>query len=118
MREWNRCLSHPNAANTPTAILAANEFIKVLEQDIGSVIGIGRLSSEAALKKLQEIKVLRQANEGKNIVSDTEIAALLNERKEVRAAKNFKRSDEIRDYLAANGIQIKDSPQGTTWTRK
>jgi cysteinyl-tRNA synthetase len=118
IREWNKTLAHPNAANTPTAILAASEFIKVLEEEIGSVIGVGRMNAQAALAKFQEVKLLRQKIEGKVIVSEEEIAALIQERKDVRAAKNFKRSDEIRDYLAANGIEIKDSPQGTTWTRK
>lgn len=118
VREFNRCLTEPNAANTPTAILAANELIKVLEEEIGSVIGIGRASSAQMLSKLQEIRALRQKNEGRKVLSDTEIQALLDERKAVRAAKNFKRSDEIRDELAAAGIEIKDSPTGTTWSRK
>ena len=118
IREWNRCLGHPNAANTPAAILAANEFIKVLEEEIGSVIGIGRQSSATALKKLQEVRLLRQKNEGKATLSDAEIEAFLQQRRDARSAKNFKRSDEIRDLLAASGIEIKDSPQGTTWTRK
>jgi cysteinyl-tRNA synthetase len=118
IREWNKALAHPNAANTPTAIIAANEFIKVLEEPIGAVIGIGRMPAQAALDRFQEVKLLRQKNDGKTIVSEEEIAALIQERKDVRIAKNFKRSDEIRDYLLANGIEIKDSPQGTTWTRK
>jgi cysteinyl-tRNA synthetase len=117
-REWNRCLAEPNAANTPTAILAAREFISVLEEEIGSVIGIGRLSSETALAKFQEVRALRAKNDGKAVLSEAEIAALIQERKEVRAAKNFKRSDEIRDYFIANGIEIKDLPEGTTWVRK
>ena len=118
IREWNRCVSLPNAENTPVAILAANEFIKVLEEEIGSVIGIGRMRAETALQKLSSIRALRQKNDGFTVLSDLEIEGLLKERVEVRAQKNFKRSDEIRDHLAANGVEIKDSPQGTTWTRK
>ncbi len=32
-----------------------------------------------------------------------------------RAAKDFKESDRIRDELAAMGVVLKDSKDGTTW---
>ena len=40
------------------------------------------------------------------------IDTLLQERSEARAAKNFKRSDEIRDELLAQGYVIEDTPTG------
>ena len=117
-REWNRCSNEPNAVNTPAAILAANEFIKVIEEEIGSVIGIGKLSSENALAQLQSVRLKRSQNEGKETLTDAEIEKLIQDRKDARAQKNFKRSDEVRDELLAKGVEIKDSPQGTTWVRK
>ena len=48
---------------------------------------------------------------------DAEIDALVAERTEARKAKNFKRSDEIRDLLAAKGIVIEDTPQGPRWKK-
>jgi len=50
--------------------------------------------------------------------SDAQIEALLIERGEARKAKDFRRSDEIRDQLAADGILIEDGPDGATWRRK
>ncbi len=50
--------------------------------------------------------------------SDAEIDALLEERVGARESKNFKRSDEIRDLLAAKGIIIEDTPQGARWKRQ
>ncbi len=44
-----------------------------------------------------------------------EIERLIAERAQARATKNFSRSDEIRDLLLEAGIQLVDSPQGTTW---
>lgn len=41
-------------------------------------------------------------------------AALLDERKEARANKDWKRSDEIRDLLKSKGFGVKDNPDGTT----
>ena len=47
-----------------------------------------------------------------------EIERLIAERAEARAARDFKRGDEIRDLLLAKGIQLLDSAQGTTWNVK
>ncbi|MBU1880590.1 cysteine--tRNA ligase [bacterium] len=46
------------------------------------------------------------------------IEALIAERNQARADKNFARSDEIRDQLLADGIIIQDTPQGTKWRKK
>ena len=43
------------------------------------------------------------------------IDALIAERNAARKAKNFKESDRIRDELAAMGVVLKDSKDGTTW---
>lgn len=49
---------------------------------------------------------------------DQEIEALIAQRQQARKEKNFKLADEIRDKLAAQGITLKDTPQGVQWTRK
>lgn len=46
------------------------------------------------------------------------IDALLVERTAARAAKNFKRSDEIRDTLLLKNILIKDTPDGPKWHKE
>ena len=40
---------------------------------------------------------------------------LISDRTAARARKDFKESDRIRDELAAMGVVIKDSKEGTTW---
>ena len=50
-------------------------------------------------------------------LSESEITELIAERTAARKSKDFKRSDEIRDMLKAKGIQLKDTPSGTTWER-
>jgi len=37
------------------------------------------------------------------------------QRAEARVAKDFARSDAIRDELAAKGIALMDNPTGTSW---
>jgi len=48
---------------------------------------------------------------------DHEIEAKIRERDEARARKDFATSDRIRDELAAEGIQLIDTPEGVTWKR-
>ena len=48
---------------------------------------------------------------------DAEIEALIAERQEARKAKNFKRADEIRDQLTAQGIILEDTKEGVKWKR-
>jgi cysteinyl-tRNA synthetase len=43
------------------------------------------------------------------------VNALISERTAARARKDFRESDRIRDELAAMGVAIKDSKDGTTW---
>lgn len=49
--------------------------------------------------------------------SEAQIEALIAERKTARANRDFARSDEIRDELLANSIELLDSAEGTTWRR-
>jgi cysteinyl-tRNA synthetase len=43
------------------------------------------------------------------------IETLIAARSAARSAKNFKESDRIRDELAAMGVVLKDTKDGTTW---
>lgn len=48
---------------------------------------------------------------------DSDIEALLEERKAARANKDFARADAIRDELFEKGIAIEDTREGTLWKR-
>ena len=47
---------------------------------------------------------------------DALVTALAADRAEARAAKDFATSDEIRDRLAAAGVALEDTPNGTRWS--
>ena len=49
---------------------------------------------------------------------DEEVEALIEQRQQARAAKNFAEADRIRDQLTQMGILLKDTPQGVQWSRK
>ena len=85
VRETNRQL----AENSLKPAEAAN--LLAAWEKIDSVLGIGKVAEAEA---------------------PAEILALLEARQAARKAKDFKRSDQIRDELKAKGWLIEDSPKG------
>jgi cysteinyl-tRNA synthetase len=75
---------------------AAEEALRKYD-DILGVIGIG---AEIEDKDAQEID------------------RLVEERAAARGAKDFARSDEIRDALLERGVLLEDTPHGTKWKRR
>ena len=51
-------------------------------------------------------------------LTDEQVDALLTERREARARRDFARSDEIRDQLIESGIIVEDSRDGVRWRRR
>jgi len=49
-------------------------------------------------------------------LDEASIQALIQQRADAKAAKNFAEADRIRNDLLAQRIVLKDSPTGTTWT--
>ncbi|MEH2569024.1 cysteine--tRNA ligase [Bradyrhizobium sp. AZCC 2289] len=68
---------------------------------------LGFLSESAA-----DWKARKQQASG---IDPKQIDGLISDRTAARARKDFKESDRIRDELAAMGVVIKDSKDGTTW---
>jgi len=109
--------------NTPLAISHVHEVVGALNKavDAGERAELkGRLMACGNL-----LGLLRQAPEdwfkwqpaAAETVDESAIEALIVERAEARKAKDFARSDEIRDELAAQGVVLEDGAQGTTWRR-
>ena len=62
--------------------------------------------------------VLRVNQSAGAALTDEEIEGKRIERDEARKQKNFKKADEIRQFLASHGIVIEDKPDGTSrWKR-
>jgi cysteinyl-tRNA synthetase len=51
-------------------------------------------------------------------VIDSLVEGLLEQRQQARATKDFATADQVRDQLAAAGIEIEDTPQGARWSVK
>jgi cysteinyl-tRNA synthetase len=76
-------------------------------QFAGSLRLLGFLSESAAQWKCRKQKA--------SGIDTKQIDGLISDRAAARARKDFKESDRIRDQLAAMGVVIKDSKEGTTW---
>ncbi|MGE4501794.1 MAG: cysteine--tRNA ligase [Thiomicrospira sp.] len=105
--------------NTPLAISVLFELVKDVNKNQDAQLA-GLLKALANrlgfLTELPEafFKAHLNANDG---LSDAEIEQLIAQRAQARKDKNWARSDEIRDQLLAQGIELLDSAQGTTWRR-
>lgn len=78
------------------ALLEAGKFLGILQEDPAIWLGFGQGAEDEDSQKIE---------------------ALLQERQDARANKDFTRADEIRNELDAMGIVIEDSPQGPKWRR-
>lgn len=104
--------------NTANALTVLFEVVKEANQYMLNQ-NVGREEITAYKELLLELTgVLGIILEREQELLDSEIDALIVERTEARASRNFARADEIRDLLAAKGIVLEDTPQGVRWRRK
>jgi cysteinyl-tRNA synthetase len=100
--------------NTPRALAAVFEAGNRANRAIDD----GRGDEAAVLvATVVELAAVLGIEVGTTMNADSAIDALVRERDEARAARDFARADAIRDELAAQGIKLEDSPRGTTWHR-
>ncbi len=110
--------------NTPVAISVLFELVRELNKaKTASPETATLLASELrALANLlgflsQEPDYFLQNSTISEGLDKTAVQALIDTRTQARKNKNFARSDEIRNELASQGIELLDSRKGTTWTR-
>jgi len=85
-----------------------------LMRRLDAVLGVLELPEHADQTLLDRLGVTRAGES----VDVARVERLIADRKATRAARDFPRADAIRDELAAMGVEIKDGPQGTTWTQR
>ena len=104
--------------NTADAISAIFELVTLANTAVKDGHGTKAFAA-AALERLQELAdVLGLLQKEAKEEIDPEIQKLIDERQEARKNKDFARADEIRDLLKAQGITLKDTPQGVQIVRE
>ncbi len=104
--------------NTAEALAAVHDFVR----ETNAAIARGEIKADDKTALLAAIdrfdSVFGIFGEAKKEMLDSEIQALIDERLAARKAKNFARSDEIRDQLTAMGIILEDTKDSVRWKRK
>jgi cysteinyl-tRNA synthetase len=115
--------------NTPITISVIFEFVKTLNSALDRE-GIDAETKTGAVDYLETyagevLGILKSSGEllaGKSGESaqtlDEVMAVLLELRKQARENRDFATSDRIRDLLLQRGIVLKDTKEGTSWSKK
>jgi cysteinyl-tRNA synthetase len=127
-----------NAALHEAAQWALQEFTEGMDDDLNTSMALAAIhnltrevNTALARKQVKEDNkrellellgrfdsVLNILGEEQHQMLDSEVQVLIDERQEARRRRDFKRSDEIRDQLAARGIILEDTKDGVRWKRK
>jgi len=111
VRGLNRLVARGDFENCPLALKVLREGVDRIKA-LGAVLGILNSEPGAWLEGRKSAGLA-----GSGLVA-AEIEALIEERRQARQARNFARADQIRDELAARGIELLDSKDGTSWRVK
>ncbi len=106
----NRVLSEAKGRSATLSALCSR--VKGNIGAVADVLGIFNSEPPSLLTRLKDRKA-----SGLDI-SVAEIERLIAERTAARKAKDFRRGDEIRDFLLGKNIVLLDSAQGTSWSVK
>ena len=108
-----------NDLNTSLAVTALYDVLKASVNDatkraliarFDEVLGLDLLGHAAALREQEAAPA--QSGEG-----DAEIEALIAQRTQAKADKNWAEADRIREELKTQGIELIDTKEGVTWKR-
>lgn len=106
--------------NTAAALGVIFEYVRVANaaMDAGSFSSANVEEALDLLQRFDQIFDILKPTRKDSDLSDEEVDALIAERQQARQSRNFKRSDEIRDELAAKGVILEDTRDGVRWKRK
>jgi cysteinyl-tRNA synthetase len=106
--------------NTARALAALHNLLRAVNTalDDRGIDEAGRRALAQAFSDADSVLGVFPRDGEAAIGDDAEIDALVEDRNAARKCRDFARSDEIRDELAARGIVLEDTPHGTVWHRE
>lgn len=104
--------------NTAAALAAIHDMVREVNTILAGE-GLSETEKAAVLDAVAKFdSVLGIFGRVDSELLDEDVEALIAERQDARRHRNFARSDEIRDELAAKGIILEDTKDGMRWRRK
>ncbi len=135
--EWRQRLDEISSGTSQSHLRPGGDFQDALDDDlnISAALGYlfesirktnramdaGELGAEEARAWLhwwEQINEVLALEETRPETLPEEIAALAEQRAQARLAKNFRKSDELRDELSAQGWEVRDTKEGQKITRR
>ncbi|MBE7045197.1 MAG: cysteine--tRNA ligase [Ruminococcaceae bacterium] len=101
--------------NTADALAAIFDIVSLANTSLSAESAKELIDSAlSAIRELGDVLGLFAKKETE--IDSTEIEALIAERNDARAQKDWKKADEIRDRLKDMGVELKDTSAGVQWT--
>ncbi len=102
--------------NTPGLISEVNKLVKEVDSadDNEKVLLKSKLEMIGKVLGILEDSAYKKASDELS----EEVEKLIKQRSEAKESKNFELADEIRNKLEEIGVEIKDTPNGTSWNLK
>ncbi len=106
--------------NTPVALSRLFGFAR----EVNIYLNSPGLKNKSVLEKIYEfyqdfagqiLGILKEVDSEESF--EQEIKNLIKEREKTRKAKNWKKSDQIRDELRNKGVILEDTPEGVRWKK-
>jgi len=99
--------------NISGALGAFFDFIHAVNSQVDSLKTDDVTAIQTLLRRINSVLGILDLNVKRDL--ESEILARIEERQAARKAKDFARSDRIRDELKARGIILMDTPEGVKW---
>ena len=105
--------------NTAEALAAVFEFVREANtaMDAGDFRSANVAPALDLLERFDRIFDVLRPSERAGGLSDAAVEALIAERAQARARRDFARADQIRKQLAEQGVILEDTKDGTRWKR-
>ncbi|MBM4274741.1 MAG: cysteine synthase [Deltaproteobacteria bacterium] len=103
--------------NVSRTLSALFSFINETNRDLNRN-RLGGRGAALILARLQELNEVLGVMDFPHPLKDAEVEARLQEREEARKRRDWAAADLIRQELAAQGVEITDTPAGPHWRRK
>ncbi len=102
--------------NISAALAATFDLVRDLNGRVAAR-SLSTADAQRAAEAIRELDMVLGVLDDGDQVLDADLEAMLEARVEARRARDWRRSDELRDALAAAGIVVEDTPDGQRWRK-